>query len=475
MSPGDATRRCTGCSTLKRLTLPFIQAWTEPPPRLKIAAMPKPRPCLPHFHLLLFAAAACLPAGLRAQSTSSPFSQIIVFGDSLSDVGNDADLSDSQYGIRFPGPDAYTASGDSSVDYTDGRFTDGSDTDPAATLYSGVWHEQLAKLFLNLPVATASLDGGVDYAFGGAETGPGRSTLSEEDGLVSLTVDNIGQQLTNYLGAHTPDPDALYIVWGGANDLFDDEGDGMATYEATATKGASNISSYVQQLAEAGAKTFIVPNLPPLELTPDYLSDTTNGPLIKQATIDFCTDLANDLAAVQTTLTGEGKPVTIYQLDVYSLFERLLVNQASYGFVDIKDSSQTASGSVNPDQYLFWDGVHPTTAGHFQLAAEAYTVITGVPVVEAYPNPDGSGAYVTRTGTDITKKLFVNYAIGGTDNGVAIAGTTGMTKIGANQQTKSFSLTPVDSTETVETFKLKPGADYVLPVVRKAKIKLTTN
>jgi len=49
--------------------------------------------------------------------------KIVVFGDSLSDVGNVAHLTQSAYGIRIPGL---------AVNYANGRFTDGIYTTPAA-------------------------------------------------------------------------------------------------------------------------------------------------------------------------------------------------------------------------------------------------------------------------------------------------------------------------------------------------------
>ena len=78
------------------------------------------------------------------------------------------------------------------INYTDGRFTSGKDTDPATTLHGGVWHEQLAKLFLGLPAATASLDGGFDYAYGGATTQDGTRELDFTSD-VGITVQQHGR------------------------------------------------------------------------------------------------------------------------------------------------------------------------------------------------------------------------------------------------------------------------------------------
>jgi phospholipase/lecithinase/hemolysin len=82
----------------------------------------RPRLLLGVFTALLFTFSAVL-------TYAQEYTSIVVFGDSLSDTGNVADLTQAKYHVRIPGPDA---------DYTDGRFTDGTDTVPAAHNYFGV-------------------------------------------------------------------------------------------------------------------------------------------------------------------------------------------------------------------------------------------------------------------------------------------------------------------------------------------------
>src|ERR1700734_517038 len=123
------------------------------------------------------------------------YTSIVVFGDSLSDTGNDAYLSQAKYGIRIPGPIA---------DYTDGRFTDGITTSPASTKYSGVWIEQLAAMLPSKPLILDSLNDGTNYAYGFAFTGQGTSNLvlTTSPITLSITIDNIGLQISNYLATH---------------------------------------------------------------------------------------------------------------------------------------------------------------------------------------------------------------------------------------------------------------------------------
>ena len=118
----------------------------------------------PLFRLRSLAAFAILLAATtplaRAQGLPQ-FSRLIVFGDSLSDTGNVSNITDDKFNIRYPGDD---------FNYDDGRFTTGPNTDPGEKAFDGVWHEQLARVFLGLPRAKASTDGGLDFAYGGATT-----------------------------------------------------------------------------------------------------------------------------------------------------------------------------------------------------------------------------------------------------------------------------------------------------------------
>ena len=344
--------------------------------------------------------------GFSAARAQTNFSQIIVFGDSLSDTGNDADVSDAKYHVRVPG---------STVNYTDGRFTSGKDTDPASSLHGGIWHEQLAKLFLNLPAATASLDGGLDYAYGGATTDNGTSVLNFTTGI-GITVNNIGQQVSDYLAANKTDASALYIVWGGANDIFVSDTSAAALL-ATGKAAAKREVALITRLAQAGAVTFLVPNLPPIGNTPRYNGSMGDIAAYNAACQAFSAKLDTKLAAAKTALAAQGLNVTIYRLDVYGLFERLLANQQGYNFYNITQSAQ--GESVKADNYLFWDDVHPTASGHYQLAVEAYTVLTGRPLVQVAPDFTADGFYVTRSGTDDTAKLVVPYTVSGT----AVGGT----------------------------------------------------
>jgi len=244
---------------------------------------------------------------------------IVSFGDSLSDVGNDYIASG---GTEPPSPPYYQ-----------GHFSNGP-----------IWLEYLAK-DLGVPAPTPYLSpaGGSDYAFGGAETGPGYSNF------MGYQIPNIDTQIGAYLSTHTPSPTQLFTIWGGANDVLFGSSPNPQT-------SAANIAEEITTLANAGAKQFLIPNLPPLNLTPYALSSSTAVQAgLAQFTVGFNYYLGLELPLLQQSLG-----VQIHEMDVNSLFYAVVADPGKYGFTNVTDELLLAPTNVTTG-YLFWDEVHPTT------------------------------------------------------------------------------------------------------------------
>lgn len=324
-----------------------------------------PRAFVALVSMLLFACTAVLA---RAQDYTS----IVVFGDSLSDTGNVAHLSLEKYGVAIPGPVA---------DYTDGRFTDGADTVPAARNYFGVWIEQLAATLPAHPPVVDSLDGGTNYAYGYATTGKGTAvlTLSTAESL-SVTIDNIGLQISNYLATHPHiDNKTLFVVWGGAIDVL------QATNSDQVIDAALDQALNIQRLIDAGATRFLVPNLPPLGLVPRLNGSSSTSTPANEATVLYNTVLAASLAIVRD-LNFFRRP-RLYELDVFSLFYQILAAPSAFDLVNVTSMSQ-GMVTVDPDTYLFWDDLHPTTRGHNILATTAAELLDPQAVVNHQAKDD---------------------------------------------------------------------------------------
>lgn len=289
-------------------------------------------------HSYLFARSAAVLVLLVAAATApADIERLLCFGDSLSDSGNLYAISD---GI-LPGSPPYYA----------GRFSNGP-----------VWVEILADE-LGLPAPTPSFTGGDNYAFGGARSGTG---------YLFGFLPNVGTQVDDYLTSHTPAPTDLITYLAGANDLFNGVSPAIA---------AVNVAADLTQLASAGAKHLLVANLPPLGKTPAHLG-MADGPLLDAQTLTFNLQLAATLDTFESQYD-----VTIYRLDIHAMFGELLTHPGDYGLTNVTQPALGAGNVVvpNPDDYLFWDTVHPTRVGHALLGAYAFTLV---------PEPTASAVFL---------------------------------------------------------------------------------
>jgi phospholipase/lecithinase/hemolysin len=243
---------------------------------------------------------------------------IVSFGDSLTDVGN-----------------VYIASGGATppAPYYQGRYSNGQ-----------VWVEYLAK-DLGLPAPTPSLAGGTNYAFGGAETGT--------SGFSTLGTPNMGTQIGMYLGGgNTPTATQLFTLWGGANDF-------LIAGQTDPSVPVANIAAEITALAAAGAKQFLVGNLPLLGEIP--LGQTLSA--AQRQGLDFLSATFDTELAAELNQLGHSLGVQIHLLDVETLVAGVMADPAKYGFTNVT-SDAIDDGVFSGQGYLFWDQEHPTTAAH---------------------------------------------------------------------------------------------------------------
>jgi phospholipase/lecithinase/hemolysin len=275
---------------------------------------------------------------LIGRTDAGPFTNLVVFGDSLSDIGN---VEASPF-VAIPGP--Y---------YWNGRFSNGP-----------VYAETLAT-GLGLPALIRSTaSGGTDYAYGGAKT----TGTAFPDNLV---VQDIDDQVGRYLSSRTPNATTLYVVFAGANDLL-----GNPTNYLGPT---GNLQAIITELVNAGARKFLVFNLPPLGFTPRF-GCTPSSPScpMNTNTQNFNNELARKLDAIQTA----NPAVTIYRFDLASMFNQAIASPQSFGLTNVTapaapglepgDSSyNTSLIAPNVNEYLFWDDLHPTARVHAILGQRA--------------------------------------------------------------------------------------------------------
>jgi phospholipase/lecithinase/hemolysin len=330
------------------------------------------------FGALLF----CIPYSAQALQSVPPVNQVVFFGDSLTDNGN----LYKTFLKKIP----------KSPPYYEGRFANG----PA-------WSDNLTQYFLvkhNIP--------SLNYAVGGA-------TVILRNPFSGFLPYNLSEEINHYLISHlfSKKDQTLFIVWIGANDYLG----GQPNVEQETTTVTNEIKSKIETLIKSGAKHFLILNLPDLAKTPraELVPDKQN---LHDLTLAHNVKLGNVLLQLQSSHPD----VTLKLFDTYATFDDMIQNTDKYnqkfhlhiknvaescwtgGYTLQKEdisrlsnelnstliannSTATAtktaeailhsptlfeaykvnqayeSGIVpceNPDDYLFWDQVHPTTITH---------------------------------------------------------------------------------------------------------------
>jgi phospholipase/lecithinase/hemolysin len=278
-----------------------------------------------------------VPGGAKGGFTvdvfSDHFTGLVAFGDSLTDVGN-----------------RYAASGGTdptSPPYDAGRWSNGP-----------LWIENLAA-GLGLPAPSPSALGENDYAAADAGTA---TTGYAHNGSA-----NIGTQIGAYLATHpTIDVGELFVIWGGTNDFGP-----HSTPDPAAS--VANLAAEITELAQAGAKQFLIPNLMPLGDVPAL---NTMGAAAQAKFNGLAAQFNSQLSTAEADLQA-GLGIKIHALDVYSLVDQVLADPGRFGITDVTDQAKSGDEGdpgvvvANPDQYLFWDNIHPTETFEQLLGTQA--------------------------------------------------------------------------------------------------------
>jgi outer membrane lipase/esterase len=265
---------------------------------------------------------------------ASAYSQLVVFGDSISDSGNNANLIGVAAGQVITG-DTYFAR----VPYASGTYTNGK-----------VWTQYLAE---SLGVSMApSIIGGSNFAFGGAQTGLDGADVPAIPGFPF----SMRSQLGMYLGATggVADPNALYVVAGGGNNI---------------RVALEDIGAGANPLQAAGAHHILVVNTPNFGLTPLAgalgVRDSATG-------LSFAMD-----SALGARLASEGPDVRSF--DLFSFLSGTVAAGSASGFSNLTHACGAAVNACDPNTALFFDAIHPTTLAQERLALAVLAVAVPEP------------------------------------------------------------------------------------------------
>ncbi|KRA46688.1 esterase [Pseudoxanthomonas sp. Root630] len=295
-------------------------------------------------------AVALAMAAVPALAQNGPYTQTVFFGDSLTDAGYFRPLLPA------------------SVRAVTGQFT----TNPGF-----VWSQYLAEYYGTSAYANGNGQVGTNYAAGGARVGT--NTTGALGPIPSLAT-QVNTYLTSTGGR--ADPNALYTVWGGANDLFTITSGGA---NPTTTIGAAVTAQVgiIGTLQAAGARYILVPTIPDLGVTPGFRAQGTAAAAAgTQLSTTYNTALFD---AINTA------GFRVIPLDTFTLLQEIVASPAEYGFANVTGTAcqpQITANSLTcnptsyvtpnaPDTYAFADGVHPTSKAHSILSQYAVAMLEG--------------------------------------------------------------------------------------------------
>ena len=283
-------------------------------------------------HAALAALTVAAVGGVASAASAQSYSRLVVFGDSLSDNGN-----------------LFAATGGASPTAPNfqGRFS------------NGVVFTELLGFNAGRSAAGASVTGSINYAYGGARTDS------------SAFPPGMRNQLLAYTGAGgTFRSTDLVSILGGANNIFQ----GLPAAGASANPtgaitpvvnaAAADMTFLVNSIAAAGAGTILVGNIPSLGNAPQFRG-TVAAPLAEFAGTSFNSALLSGLMT-----TAAARPGTnIILFDIFKVGAALTANPSAFGLTNVTDACfNGVTVCATPNTYLFWDGVHPTAAGHQLIA-----------------------------------------------------------------------------------------------------------
>ena len=286
--------------------------------------------------------------------------QFVVFGDSLSDPGNYfAAYHEVSQRPFAPIPDAPYAMG--------GRHYSNGAT----------WIEQL----------------GHDMHAGGS-TGPalrhpgnatnfavGRARARER--AAAFPHFDLSTQVGLFLGqtGNRAPEDALYVIWIGGNDLKDAlESLPVDSTLATATgiiqQAVGTTAGNIQALWNAGARRFLLVDLPNLAITPYIIGLGQEAQFAAGALTGAYNAGLGQIAASLNALPG----IDITRFDVNAALEAAALDLSDTRIQDFDTPClqfDVVKDAVcrHPDRYLFWDAIHPTKAGHEVIAEAARALL----------------------------------------------------------------------------------------------------
>ena len=197
-------------------------------------------------------------------------------------------------------------------------------------------------------------------------------------------MEQVQSMLADFGGAPS---DGLYVIQFGGNDVRDalsaitvDPGgvpDFTASFGILFT-ALAELQATIQVLYDAGARNFVVANVPNMANAPAVV---LQGPSTQFVTGIFVGTFNGELEGRLMALEAN-QGINIARFDMFGLTNDLAANPGNYGLTNVSwpclDFLAESGGICeNPDEHMFWDGLHPTAATH-KIIAEAAVQSAGL-------------------------------------------------------------------------------------------------
>lgn len=316
--------------------------------------------------ILLLVIAIQLPCFATSHSSEDKL-KLIIFGDSLVDIGNDLSASYFQTtpdGLLVPGLVIPPA-----TRYDRGNFSNG----PVVSNFLA------HKLKVAIKPSTQGFDFNTDsvsYGYGGSENGI--QNLTPGLMLVPGLLGQVQQYIAGVEENNASLDNTVFFMWTGANDYFNNLALGI---EPDPFLAAKNILEAAAAITDNGGELVVVGNLPDLGQTP-FCNIFGICDLLSQLTY-----VHNDLLAQGVESLNSTTEAKVVLFDAFTIFNKILAAPADY---DLPNNVGTgpASGCLfqPPATFLlenctavpfkstsvFWDEMHPATETHKIFANEVW-------------------------------------------------------------------------------------------------------
>ncbi|MDP3635914.1 MAG: SGNH/GDSL hydrolase family protein, partial [Azonexus sp.] len=301
---------------------------------------------------------SALMLGVIAGVEAGGYSNVYIFGDSLSDNGAYAPLV---------GPNARFTTNPGTV-WTDNL---GANYGKRVTTAYAAWQTGGTSTAGGF----SPIDSGNNFAVGGARVSLQPGNMMTFPNLMP-SLPSVRVQINDYLARGPLDTNALYAVMGGSNDIFV-QANSVATGSLTpagaiaAVVAAGNdFVAQVTRLQAAGARHLIAIGLPDIGLTPE-------GQSLPQANREFLSSLTTTYDATQAAgLAGKN----LLYFDGNKLFAAIYANPLAYGFTNTNTPACSAGALAcvaAADGHMFADPVHWSTSLHKVVSDWIYSSLEG--------------------------------------------------------------------------------------------------